>query len=106
MGGSKAMTATRDVIERFQEWYEFECNGDWEHQYGVRVQTLDNPGWAVDIDLTGTAIENRFFAPLRIDRSKADWVRCKVEDGVFKGRGGATNLRELVTLFLQFAEAD
>jgi hypothetical protein len=36
------------------EWYIKNCNGDWEHQYGVKIETLDNPGWHVEIDLIGT----------------------------------------------------
>jgi hypothetical protein len=28
-----------------QAWYAEQCDGDWEHQFGVSVETLDNPGW-------------------------------------------------------------
>ena len=36
------------------DWYESNCNDDWEHGYGVKIETLDNPGWLVQIDLFGT----------------------------------------------------
>ncbi|UCH44768.1 MAG: hypothetical protein JSV11_10785 [Nitrospiraceae bacterium] len=40
-------------FDRLNRWYINQCNGDWEHQYGIVIETLDNPGWRVKIDLTG-----------------------------------------------------
>ena len=48
-----------DLLLRLQQWYASQCNGDWEHQFGVRVDTLDNSGWPVRIDLVGTLLEDR-----------------------------------------------
>ena len=36
-------------LEALQHWYESQCDGDWEHEFGVKIGTLDNPGWMVDI---------------------------------------------------------
>ena len=41
-------------VSSLEEWYARQCNGDWEHHYGVRVETIDNPGWRVRIDLAET----------------------------------------------------
>jgi hypothetical protein len=30
-----------------EQWYFRQCNGDWEHTHGIIIETLDNPGWAV-----------------------------------------------------------
>jgi hypothetical protein len=106
MGDPKAMTTGNDELERLQAWYGSECNGDWEHQSGIRIQTLDNPGWAVDIDLVDTVIEGRAFVDVVIDRSETDWIHCKVEGDVFKGRGGPGNLREILCVFLVHARGD
>jgi hypothetical protein len=38
---------------KIQELYRSECNGDLEHQYGIKIETLDNPGWSVEIVLIG-----------------------------------------------------
>ena len=51
-------TSGRNSIERLQAWYAGECDGDWEHSYGVKIGPLDNPGWLVQIDLTGTSLSN------------------------------------------------
>lgn len=32
------------TLERLCSWYSQKCNGDWEHSYGVSIDTLDNPG--------------------------------------------------------------
>lgn len=42
-------------------WYVRECNNDWEHSYGVKIDTLDNPGWTIEIDLRETSLEGRSF---------------------------------------------
>ena len=38
-------------IEQLQAWYAAQCNGKWEHTYGIAIGTLDNPGWSLSVDL-------------------------------------------------------
>jgi Immunity protein 53 len=26
-----------------EEWYSRQCNGEWEHGFGVEIATIDNP---------------------------------------------------------------
>jgi hypothetical protein len=35
-----------DVLTQIEQWYKSNCNGLWEHQFGLRIETLDNPGLA------------------------------------------------------------
>lgn len=44
-----------DTLQELQRWYRSQCNGDWEHSYGVKIDTLDNPGWSVTVELADTA---------------------------------------------------
>ena len=37
-----------------QQWYYGHCNGDWEHGSGIHIDTLDNPGWSITINLEDT----------------------------------------------------
>ena len=76
------MTASTSLTE-LQAWYRSQCNDDWEHSYGVKIETLDNPGWSVTVDLTETELQDREFKPvargaiahdLNQDR---DWIVCK-----------------------------
>lgn len=45
-----------NVLQEIQSWYISNCNGDWEHSFGVSIDTLDNPGWSVRIDLADTGL--------------------------------------------------
>ncbi len=95
-----------DVSRWLQSWYSAQCDGDWEHQHGVKIGTLDNPGWSLDVDLVGTALEGRAFSEVKQDRSEQDWIYCALREGRFYGRGGALNLTELIEVFRAWAEAD
>ncbi|MEC0231774.1 immunity 53 family protein [Paenibacillus alba] len=92
-----------NVLKWLENWYTDNCDGDWEHGYGVKITTLDNPGWAIDIRVEDTELEDRTFDNLNIDRSETDWVRCIVIDNVFKGRGGSNNLEELIIVFQEWS---
>lgn len=36
-----------------QNWFAVQCDGVWEHAHGIKIDTLDNPGWTVHVDLEG-----------------------------------------------------
>ena len=93
-----------DVMQRLQTWYASMCDGDWEHGYGVRIETIDNPGWSVRIDLQDTGLNFDDFVAVHIDRSDEDWVVCEIKAGVYEGHGGANNLVEIVEIFLRWAQ--
>jgi len=87
-----------------QSWYEQRCDGDWEHQYGIKIETLDNPGWVLTVDLAETDLEGASFDEVIIERSDRDWVRCRREQMTFRGYGGPSNLDEILTVFLRWSE--
>lgn len=89
-----------------QEWYVAQCNGEWEHGHGIKISTIDNPGWSLKIDLEGTLQETKSFTSVDLTRDESDWIRCRIREGRFEGFGGPKNLEELVGLFLQWARAD
>lgn len=91
-------------IEWLMEWYQSQCNGDWEHQNGVRMGTIDNPGWSLDVDLADTRHAGRVVQPKLLERSDDDWVFVEVKDDVFRARGGPGNLAELIKTFAAFVE--
>jgi hypothetical protein len=89
-------------ISLLEEWYVGRCNGDWEHQSGVKIGTLDNPGWTLDIDLNQTKTKNRQLEHTRIERTENDWINYWVEKKEFKARMGPTNLSEAIKIFCQW----
>ena len=94
-----------NALAELQRWYQAQCDGFWEHAYGVQIETLDNPGWKLDINLSSTGLESAQFEKLQIDRSDEDWLLCEIENELFKGRGGAGNLVEILEVFQSFVKA-
>jgi hypothetical protein len=92
-----------DTLEWLQAWYLKQCDGDWEHGYGVKIDTLDNPGWIVSISLIGTELEGRTFNKISRDTSETDWIRCSLKDNSFEARAGPLNLREILDIFRKWA---
>jgi Immunity protein 53 len=97
------MTTTTNALSRLQDWYVAHCDGDWEHTYGVKITTLDNPGWQLIIDLEETELANKLFGAIERERDERDWVHCRVRESKFEGAGGPRNLLELIAVFLEWA---
>ena len=96
---------TPDELAWLQTWYQAQCDGDWEHSYGIRVDTLDNPGWSVKIDLKGTDLEHEPMPPSFRDDGPDDWIRLEVKDGQFLGHGAPSKLACILGAFREWALA-
>ncbi len=92
-----------DMIAWLIEWYKGNCDGDWEHYYGIKIGTLDNPGWSVDMDLVDTYLEDVQFNKVQIYVDDLNWIHCSVVDGIFRGRGSTDKLEEILKIFRQWA---
>ena len=97
-----------DNLEWLQRWYLSHCNEDWEHQYGISINNLDNPGWYLTVDLVGTELQWREFKEVSIKRTGEDWVHCEITGPrdlpKFVARGGALSLTEMVEIFRNWVE--
>ena len=93
-----------NILSWIAEWYISNCDESWEHSYGVKIDTLDNPGWDVKIDLMETPLENREFEVYEIDNGDDDWIRCWVENHVFYGVGDPYKLEMILLKFKEYAE--
>jgi len=87
------------------DWYKSNCDGDWEHMFGVKIETLDNPGWSVNINVEDTNLEDKCFPELWTDNGDDDWIFCRVENNVFRGSGDPDKLEEMITIFKEWAES-
>jgi hypothetical protein len=94
-----------DVLDWLAHWYEAQCDGDWEHGFGPSIGTIDNPGWLIKIDLSGTDCDGRVLERVWHDREhETEWWTCWTEDNTFQGAGGPLTLRSLLEAFRDWTE--
>ena len=95
----------RNILAELQTWYLSNCDGEWEHGYGVSIDTLDNPGWSVRIDLLNTSLQAKGFE--RIDRhiTENDWIVCWIEENEFHCACGPENLENCLQIFLDWSKS-
>ena len=102
------------TLSWLMRWYLSECDEDWEHSYGVKIDTLDNPGWSLSIDLRETSLEGRPFSKVAHGepagdltdwRSLGSWWVADVEGESFKASCGPLDLATVIQLFRDWVEA-
>ncbi len=93
-----------DAIEFLQSWYRAQTNGEWEHAHGATIETLDNPGWRVTIDLVETPLEGVPMKAIRRAKSAQDWLACEVDHDQFRGDGDSRKLVAILQVFQSWAE--
>lgn len=97
---------TTSVLDRLQAWFVLQCDMAWEQGNGVRIESVDNPGWQLRIDLSGTRWAERDFDIIQHDRSEHDWLRCWVDGATWHAAAGPANLEEAIEAFLGWVGAD
>lgn len=85
--------------DTLQKYLKRMCDGDWEHVHGIRIATIDNPGWSVEIDLPDQDFEDCLSLDEKRETSDVNWIDCRIEDGKFFGFGGPENLSEILSIF-------
>lgn len=99
-----------DALARLQNWYSRQCNGEWEHSSGVSIQSCDNPGWWVRINIAGTLLQEKPFVEIAegVDTHRfaqgSRWLSCYTENGIWHGAGDESELEHIVAIFLAWAE--
>ena len=91
------------VINLIESWYNSNCDGEWEHVWGIKITTLDNPGWCVEIDLSDTKLEGKHFNDIYNIIDDNDWIDCRVEDNIFIGGGDSFKLGDILSIFINWA---
>lgn len=98
------MSMQHELLSWLAEWYTLQCDEDWEHSYGVKIDTLDNPGWSLVVDLSDTYLDGRNYLTLDIQRGENDWLKCALEGKKFVAHCGPRNLPEVIQAFRHWAE--
>jgi hypothetical protein len=92
------------MIQWLQQWYTDNCNGQWEHSYGIAIGTINNPGWAVSIDLTNTILDGVTIADDFYETSASDWMGYSIANNVFEGVGDPSKLERIIAVFKEILE--
>ena len=87
-----------------QNWYKNSCCKEEENLYGIRIYNVDNPGWAVEIDLKGTNVADKYFKKIQYDNGDEDWLLCFVRNGIFQGNGDGKKLNKIIYIFKEWVE--
>ncbi len=98
------MIKTNNVFDWLQGWYHLQCDGDWEHEFGINIKTVDNPGWYVTIDLTGTECEELDFENVTYEANESDWYYCQKKDNRFDVSCSPSNLTLVLKIFRHWVE--
>ncbi|MEC5145915.1 immunity 53 family protein [Chitinophaga sp. 212800010-3] len=95
------------IIKWIENWFASQCDGNWEYVYGVKIYTLDNPGWSVEIDLEGTELADlEMEVQVFGDPAGKDWHSFLVADAVFRAGGDPGKLELLLNLFKELVESN
>ena len=92
------------ILEDIQRWYAAQCDGDWEHNFGLSIQTMDNPGWSVKVNLEDTLLENLPFEAVYVGDGSGIWLSCHVKKCFFVGYGDPSQLSRILEIFLTWAK--
>jgi hypothetical protein len=93
-----------DELAKLQEWYFAQCDGDWEHAWGVEIGTLDNPGWSLRISLEDTRLADVPYERRKVETSELEWMHCWVEDQTVQAAGGPRMLTAMLAEFFRWAD--
>jgi hypothetical protein len=102
------------MIGQLEAWYLRQCDGDWEHSFGISIETMDNPGWSVTIDLDetsaeGLALEERSpddRGSEQDDSARFGWYEIWIEEGRrFRAHCAPDRLEFVITRFLHLVSS-
>jgi tRNA(adenine34) deaminase len=94
-----------DNLEWLEAWYQSQCDGAWEHNHGIQLESLRQPGWRLTIRLAGTSAENASPQRMNFDSSGGEWIDCTISPERFEGAGDPRRLEQIIGVFRRWVEA-
>ncbi|SHN46155.1 immunity 53 family protein [Chitinophaga sp. CF418] len=94
-----------NIFEWLVNWFNSNCDGDWEHENGIKIYTVSNPGWFISIGLRDTPLEDKIIESELIEKSDDDWYFYGIKSAKFEASGDTNKLIFLLTKFKELVEA-
>lgn len=98
-------TISNSSLEKIQKWYHSNCDQEWEHICGISLETVDNPGWKITVDLDETIhVAFKFLEFEYGDQSCGDWVVIRKIDTKLIGTCGPLNLATMLSVIAEWLD--
>lgn len=91
---------SKDIFDWLIRWYSNQCNGIWELENQIKIDTLDNPGWTIEIGLKSTQLEQSEIKSRSIrNEDETNWFVYLIEKATYDASGDTFKLPTLVEIF-------
>lgn len=87
------------MLFNLQKWLEAQIDGDWEHEYSVKIETTDNPGWSISIPIIRTSLEGYVYE-YKEYFSESDWFEISSNGNYFISYCSLNRIDYVLDLFL------
>ena len=67
-----------NIVDWLQNWTMSQIDGDWEHEQGISIGMLDNPGWILKADISNYGDFLKASKPWGRDNDK-DWIDFEIK---------------------------
>ncbi|MDI7184581.1 Imm53 family immunity protein [Leptospira santarosai] len=81
------------------EWRKSQCDGDWEHENGIAINTNGDLGWQVKIEVNFTELDGVVINHTLIQQGLNDWYSFSLKDGKFLAEGDPKKLSIILEKF-------
>lgn len=93
------------IIKWIEDWFKNQCDGNWEHSNRILIESLDNPGWSIQIDLADTLVSELNIEYNLFETNDNDWYGFSVKDSLFHAIGDPYKLEFLLRKFKELIES-
>lgn len=87
-----------EIFHWLQTRFKAQCDGQWEHRHGFKIETTDNPGWWVTLEFNTSIDLTQCILPRKEYRAADDWLETKIEAQRWMGAGDPGKLEALLKL--------
>lgn len=97
-----------DQLPRLQRWLAEHGADAPAPEELIAIQSTDDPGWVVVIDIAQTSLADRPFEPVEEAPDPLTglrWFSCSIEDGAWVGAGDETQLARILETFLDWSNS-